>query len=275
MSPRKVSKPSAPAKRRERLKSMDQSSRLHEILGLLEENSSCSIADLAQRFEVSEETIRRDVRQLENTGRVRKVHGGVRLPDNVFEAAYHQRINENAQLKRQIGLKAAEMVSDGMTLLIDSGSSAYWLAKALTKVRNLTIITNAIEVARELTGRNNARVYFAGGEIYENYCSCFGPETQNFMKRFTPEIAFFSIGALEAKRGLLDYFLPEAELKQAIAPLARTVVVLVDSTKFERHGLIRTFDFKDIHVLITDADPGPELRKAMDGTEILIAGKPG
>lgn len=253
---------------------MNQSNRLHELLALLEENASCSIADLAQRFEVSEETIRRDVRQLENTGRVRKVHGGVRLPDNVFEAAYHQRINENAALKRAIGIKAAEMVKDGMTLLIDSGSSAYWVAKALTKARNLTIITNAIEVARELTGRNNARVYFAGGEIHENYCSSFGPEAQNFMRQFTPEIAFFSMGAIEAKRGLLDYFLPEAELKRAIAPLARKIVVLVDSTKFERQGLIRTLDFKDIQVLVTDAEPGAELRKAMDGVDIQIAAKP-
>jgi len=271
MSPRKT--PKLSSKRDERPKTMIQSNRLHEILELLEANSSCSISDLAQRFEVSEETIRRDVRQLQNTGRVRKVHGGVRLPDNVFEAAYHQRINENAALKRAIGLKAAEMVEDGMTLLIDSGSSAYWVAKVLTKPRNLTIITNAVEVARELTGRNNAKVYFAGGEIYENYCSCFGPETQNFMRQFTPEIAFFSIGALEAKRGLLDYFLPEAELKRAIAPLARKIVVLVDSTKFERHGLIRTLDFKDVHVLITDADPGAELRKALDGVEIQIAAK--
>ncbi len=253
---------------------MNQSNRLHELLELLAENSSCSIADLAQRFEVSEETIRRDVRQLENTGRVRKVHGGVRLPDNVFEAVYHQRINENAQLKRLIGLKAAEMVKDGMTLLLDSGSSTYWLAKALTKVRNLTIITNAIEVARELTGRNNARVYFAGGEINESYCSSFGPETQNFMRQFTPEIAFFSMGAVEAKRGLLDYFLPEAELKRAIAPLARKIVVLVDSSKFERAGLIRTLDFKDIHVLVSDADPGADLRRMMDGVEIQIAAKP-
>jgi DeoR family transcriptional regulator, glycerol-3-phosphate regulon repressor len=251
-------------------KQMNQSARLHEILELLEVNSSCSITELALRFAVSEETIRRDVRALENSGRVRKVHGGVRLPDNVFEAAYHQRINENGALKRIIGLKAAELVKDGMTLLIDSGSSTYWLAKAL-KARNLTIITNAIEVAREMTGRNNARVYFAGGEIFDNYCSCFGAETQTFMQRFTPEIAFFSIGAIESQRGLLDYFLPEAELKRAIAPLARKVVVLVDSTKFERHGLIRTLDFKDIHVLITDADPGAELRKVMDGVEIQIA----
>lgn len=253
---------------------MNQSSRLHELLELLEENSSCSIADLAQRFEVSEETIRRDVRQLENTGRVRKVHGGVRLPDNVFEAAYHQRINENALLKRMIGLKAAEMVKDGMTLLLDSGTSTYWLAKALTKVRNLTVITNAIEVARELTGRNNAKVFFAGGEINENYCSSFGPETQAFMRQFTPEIAFFSMGAIEAKRGLLDYLLPEAELKRAIAPLARKIVVLVDSSKFERPGLIRTLDFKDIQVVVTDADPGADLRKAMDGVDIQIASKP-
>jgi DeoR family transcriptional regulator, glycerol-3-phosphate regulon repressor len=250
---------------------MNQISRLHEILALLDQNTSCTIAALAQRFEVSEETIRRDVRQLETTGRVRKVHGGVRLPDNVFEAAYHQRINDNAARKRGIGLKAAEMVKDGVTLLIDSGTTSFWLARALTKVRDLTIVTNAIEVTRELNGRNHARIYFAGGEVNDDYCSCFGPDTQSFMQRFTPEIAFFSIGAIEAKRGLLDYILPEAELKRAIAPLARKVVILADSSKFERPGLIRTLDFKDVDILVTDAYPGAELAAAMSGTEIQIA----
>lgn len=250
---------------------MHQLNRLQEILELLDSNTSCTIVELAQRFDVSEETIRRDVRQLENTGRVRKVHGGVRLPDNVFEAAYHQRINEHAAQKRVVGQKAAELVRDGMTLFIDSGSTTYWLAKALTKVRDLTIITNAFEVARELCGRNNARIFFAGGEINDNYYSCFGLETLNFVKHFAPEVAFLSIGALEAKRGLLDYLLGEAELKRAIAPLSHKVVILADSSKFERHGLIRTLDFKDIDTLVTDTDPGPELRAVLEGVEILIS----
>ncbi|MFN3228751.1 MAG: DeoR/GlpR family DNA-binding transcription regulator [Asticcacaulis sp.] len=250
---------------------MNQSSRHAEILDILEVQQSCSIAELAQRFDVSEETIRRDIRQLETAGRVYKVHGGVRLPNNVFEAPYRIRTNDNAALKRIIGLSAAEMVQDGMTLLIDSGTTCFWLSKALTRARNLSIVTNAIEVAREMVGRNNARIYFAGGEVSPDYCSSFGPETQAFMKMFTPEIAFLSIGAIDTERGLLDYHLAEADLKRAVAPLAKKVVLLADHTKFNRQGLIRALDFNQIHVLVTDREPGPEIRRALEGVEIRIA----
>lgn len=250
---------------------MNQSNRLQEILKLLDANASCSIAELAVRFNVSEETVRRDVRQLESTGRVCKVHGGVRLPDNVFEAAYHQRINENASEKRLIAARAAEMVEDGMTLLMDSGTTTCWLARALNKVRDLTIITNSFEVVREMSGRNNTRIFFAGGEANADYCGTFGQEAQAFLQRFTPEITFFSIGAIEASRGLLDFLLEEAEMKRAIAPLSRRVVVMADSTKFERHGLIRALDFKDIHVLISNQEPPPALRTALGDIDVHIA----
>lgn len=250
---------------------MNQSNRLQEILELLDANASCSIAELAARFDVSEETIRRDVRHLEGTGRVCKVHGGVRLPDNVFEAAYHQRINENAAEKRLIAAKAAEMVEDGMTLLMDSGTTTCWLARSLTRVRDLTIVTNSFEVVREMSGRNNTRIFFAGGEVNADYCGTFGLEAQTFMQRFTPEITFFSMGAIEARRGLLDFLLAEAEMKRAIAPVSRKVVVLADATKFERHGLIRALDFRDIHVLISNREPDASLRTALADVDVQIA----
>ncbi|MGZ3273541.1 MAG: DeoR/GlpR family DNA-binding transcription regulator [Phenylobacterium sp.] len=250
---------------------MHQTHRQTEILQLLQANDICSIAELADRFGVSEETVRRDVRHLESGGQALKVHGGVRLAARDGEAAYQLRIAENAPMKRRIAETAAGLVDEGMTILIDSGTTSYWLARALVGVKKLSVVTNAIEVARELAGRHGSHLYIGGGEVNDDYCSCFGVEAQAFMRKFTPDIAFFSIGAIDAKLGLLDFHLPEAELKRALAPLARKIVVLADSTKFTRRGLIHVFDFPEIDVLVTDAAPPAEFGAALKDVHVLTA----
>jgi len=249
---------------------MLQETRQAEILNLLHIHRSRQISDLAQHFDVSEETVRRDVRQLEAEGHARRVRGGVKLTETAFEPPYMVRRNQNAQQKRAIALKAAALVTDGMTVLIDSGSTAYWLSKGLAKRRNLTVITNALEVAREMAGRNNCRIFFAGGEINHDYQSCFGQETERFMAGFTPEIAFFSISAVDSRRGLLDFHYPEAMLKARLAPLAAKVVVLADASKFERQGIVKALDFNQVHAFVTDAEPGDALRRALADAEVLV-----
>lgn len=250
---------------------MYQINRQQELLKTLETKHSCGIAELADTFGVSEETIRRDVRQLEGSGRVRKVHGGVCLRDTGAEDAYHHRVSENAERKRQIGLKAAEMVHNGMTLLLDSGSTTYWLAKALAGFRDLTILTNAFEIVRELSGKNNNQIYFAGGKNNADYNACFGQETVSFLKRFSPEIAFFSISAIAPKTGFLDILLEEAELKHAVAETARKVVVLADCSKYTRSALVRTFTFGEVDILISDAAPPKGLQTALKDVEIRLS----
>ncbi|WP_443751412.1 DeoR/GlpR family DNA-binding transcription regulator [Asticcacaulis solisilvae] len=249
---------------------MLQETRQAEILNLLQVHRSRQISDLAVHFDVSEETVRRDVRQLEAEGHAHRVRGGVKLKETAFEPPYVIRRNQNAQQKRAIALKAATLVEDGMTVLIDSGSTAYWLSRCLSKRRNLTVITNALDVAREMAGKTNNRIFFGGGEIDYDYQSCFGPETEAFMGGFTPEIAFFSISAVDSRRGLLDFHYPEATLKAKLAPLATKVVVLADATKFERQGIVKALDFDQIDVFVTDAEPGAELKCALSDIEILI-----
>ncbi len=249
---------------------MLQETRQAEILNLLHVHRSRQISDLAQHFDVSEETVRRDVRQLEAEGHAHRVRGGVKLKETAFEAPYLIRRNQNAPQKRAIGLKAATLVEDGMTVLIDSGSTAYWLSRALAKRRNLTVITNALEVAREMAGKNNCKVFFGGGEINHDYQSCFGQETEAFMGGFTPEIAFFSISAVDSRRGLLDFHYPEATLKARLAPLASKVVVLADSSKFERQGIVKTLDFDQIDAFVTEAEPGADLMRALTNIEVLV-----
>ncbi|WP_019960156.1 DeoR/GlpR family DNA-binding transcription regulator [Woodsholea maritima] len=241
------------------------------ILTHLEEKRAASIAELAEQFNVSEETIRRDVRQLEAEGHVQKHHGGVRLPDNIFEAPYQLRMGEEGSAKRAIGAAAADLVEDGMTVLIDSGTTSCWVAKHLTRQRNLSIVTNAIEVAREVSGRNNNRVYLAGGEISTDYRSAFGPSAIDYARQFRPDLAFFSIGALDPDRGLLDFHMPEAEFKRAVMPMAQKSVIVADHTKFNRKGLIITAPFEVGDIYVFDSQPDAALQGQLRDKHVIIA----
>ena len=248
---------------------MDQSSRQSEILSLLEMEGACSIIDLAERFSVSDETVRRDVRQLEARGYVHKTHGGVRLPDNIFEAPYRQRQTEQADAKQHIGSLAADFVKDGATIFIDGSTTAFWVARNLTHQRNVSIVTNGIEVARELYGRNNNRVYLAGGELSDNYLSTFGPAAIEFISRFTVDLAFIGVAAIHPEHGYCDAYLPEADLIRAILPRAAKRVIVADATKFGQSGLARVARFEDIDTLVTDMAPPKDIRSKIADIRIV------
>lgn len=251
-----------------------QVARLNALMKLIEERGHCSVAELAAFFEVSEETIRRDIRQLERTGRVQKTHGGVSIPSSELEAPYRIRLREQSDAKQRIAQHAARMVSEGMTLLLDSGTTCLWLARALAGIRDLTIITNSMEVAHEVLGRPGQRLFVAGGPIKPDYHAAFGPEAITFCRRFVPDITILSMGAIDAGCGFLDFDSDEAMFKRSILDRSRRVVVLADSTKFTKPGFIQVADFADVKALYTDAEPPADIRKAADthGMMIEVAG---
>ncbi len=247
-----------------------QVARLTSLMKLLEERGHCSVAELAVHFDVSEETIRRDIRQLERTGRVQKTHGGVSIPSSELEAPYRIRLREQSDAKQRIAQHAARMVTEGMTLLLDSGTTCLWLARALAGFRDLTIITNSMEVAHEVLGRPGQRLFVAGGPIKPDYHAAFGPEAIAFCRRFVPDITILSMGAIDAACGFLDFDSDEATFKRSILDRSRRVVVLADSTKFTKPGFIQVADFADVKALYTDAQPPAAIRDAAQAHGMAI-----
>lgn len=255
------------------MKQPSQGPRLAEILRLLDERAFWTVAELAARFDVSEETIRRDARHLEQSGVIQKVHGGLSATNHKIEAPYRIRLRENAAPKQQIARKAAELVSDGMTLLIDSGTSCHWLARNLAATRNLTIVTNSVEIAYEVLGNPGQRLLLAGGQINPIHNAAFGPEAQAFCQRFAPDLTILSMGAVDAGRGFLDFDPDEAAFKQSLLEHARRVVVLADHSKFGKSGFMQVATFADVKDLVTDEEPPASVLKAaaLAGTRIHIA----
>jgi DeoR family glycerol-3-phosphate regulon repressor len=249
-----------------------QADRIAAILSALEEHGSCSIGSLAERFDVSEETIRRDVRQLEVNGHVIKVHGGVTLPARRLEAPYRRRLREQLDAKRAIARLAAGFVEDGATVFIDSGTTSYWVAQELGHLRNLTLVTNNLEVAAEALGQADHRVFLAGGAMNVDYRSAFDADAIAYVRRFVPDVAVLSMGAIEGKRGFLDFDPDEAAFKRAVMDRARRAVVVADHGKFAQQGTVHVADFAQIHDLVTEQDPPASIRDAAaaGGTAIHV-----
>lgn len=245
--------------------------RQDRLLRALDAVRVCSISDLAHQLGVSEETVRRDVKVLESAGKVHKLHGAVRLPDNVFETPFDMRISERAAAKAAIAQATAPLIPDHASLFIDSGSTSLHVARALRGHRQLSIITNAMDVARELCSINNNRVFFAGGEIDHDYRASFGVEARDFVGSFIPDIAILSIGAVDPVHGLMDFHLGEAAIKRKVVEISRKVFLVADSDKFGRNGLVQTCPCAAVTTLITDQPVPSEFTGAFADADVVVA----
>jgi DeoR family glycerol-3-phosphate regulon repressor len=249
---------------------MIQADRINAILAALQERGACATTDLASLFGVSDETIRRDIRQLQGTGRVDKVHGGVKLRDEGPEPPYRTRLREQADAKKAIARTAARLLHDGMTVLVDSGTTSYWVARELGHLKRLTIITNSLEVAMESLGRADHRVFLAGGALNTDYRAAFDAEAIAYTRRFVPDVAILSMGAIDAARGFLDFEPDEAAYKRAILDRARRVVVVADHAKFERNGSVHVGGFGDVDDLVTDRAPPAAIAQAAAAADLHV-----
>lgn len=248
-----------------------QSKRQLEIMKVLQVRKSCSVIELAEHLDVSDETVRRDIRQLAATGAVEKIHGGVMLPHNSLEPPFLSRLQEQREEKHRIAKRVASLINDGETLLIDNGSTSCYVAKELVAYRNLTIVTNSTEVARDLCSRNNNRVFMAGGEIRSDDSAAYGSTAIEFARQFTTQKAILSMGSIHAQQGCLDFDLAEAEFKRAILPQAEEIIVVADSSKFNKPGTIKVADFKTVTKLVTDRMPPADIVEKIGAHKIIVA----
>jgi DeoR family transcriptional regulator, glycerol-3-phosphate regulon repressor len=245
--------------------------RFTEIMRVLESSGgTAAVAPLAAQLGVSEETIRRDIRRLAAAGRVRKLHGGVTLADAVEEAAFDQRLALNADAKRAIAHRVAEMVKDGESLMLDTGSTTAYVAGALREHRELSVVTSSVPIARELAMRNHNHVHMAGGELRLDDGASVGQDAIEFFDRFWVETAILAVGAIDLKSGLLEYTQSEAELSRALARNAKTRVLAADSSKFGRQAPVRDLDLSEIDILVTEATPPEQFMQQLEEAEVRV-----
>lgn len=231
---------------------MDLTSRQSRILQTAREHGTVRIGELANLMGVSLETVRRDIRPLMQQGEIVKLHGAVTLADAAHEAPFERRMRELAVEKRRIGKHVAAMIRDGDSLMMDTGTTTSILARELLAKRGLTIVTNSSDVARTLATVNGNRVYMAGGELHGDNGAAFGRSAIDFISNFKVRFAIISIAGIEAKIGLMDYHLAEAEFARRVLESGQERLVITDHSKFNRAALVRVAGFGDFDLLVTD-----------------------
>lgn len=250
--------------------------RLGQIMGLIAQQGTMTVADLSKTLGVSEETVRRDAKLLEDRGDILKLHGSLALPHQVGEAPFERRMRENAEAKRAIAKAAVKLVADGDSLIIDTGTTTSIFAQELRNRRGLTVVTNSSDIARTLATVNGNRVYMAGGELKADNGAAFGPPAVEFISRFRVRHCFISIAALHAVDGPMDMAFEEAELARMALSRSDNRIILSDAIKFGKTALVKVCDFSEINRLITDQRPSPDLGVALEkaGVAVEVAGQP-
>ncbi|GAB5349892.1 DeoR/GlpR family DNA-binding transcription regulator [Alteriqipengyuania sp. 357] len=250
---------------------MKRSARQREIVAMLRSGITLSVTGLAEELAVSDETIRRELRVLEEQGAILREHGGARLAAPTLEGPLNQRMEENSDAKIRIARAAADFVSDGDIVFIDSGTTSCYIARQLVDRRSLTVITNSLQVASDLGGINNNRLFLAAGEMDYEYRAFSDASAQEYISGFTPHLSILSVGGISLDRGLSDFHPGEAAVSRIAYATSQKVLLAADSSKFGRHGLIRTAPLSSVDVLVTEKPLDPEFDQAFAHAEVVVA----
>ena len=252
---------------------MHATHREKEIMDELRLLGSCRIQDLAKRLDVSEETIRRNIKKLAEIGLVRKVHGGVYLTDAAQEATFTQRMNVATDAKRKVAEHLAKRIDHGASLILDIGSTTAYVAQALRGHQDLFIVTNSVAVAQTLATRNKNRVFLAGGELRSHDAGAFGKEAIAYVRQFNVNYAILSAAAINAPNGFMLQDMQEAEFSREILSRAEQSIIAADASKFGREAPICIGSPDIIDVLVTDSPPPQDIHDLLveHGVEIDCA----
>lgn len=244
------------------------------LLQILNEKRSLSVVDAAAQFEVTEETIRRDLKLLESAGQLLRTHGGAILPDDSrIEPSLEVRQGINSEGKDRIGRKAAELVKEGDTIILDASTSALSVAKYIRGMKNITVISNAVKVILELSGNPDIVLISTGGILRRKSMSYVGRAAENTLSSFQADKAFMSCKGFTPQRGFTDSSEQESDIRKQMIHRSQQVVYLLDHTKMERVGFVGTAALEDVDMLITDMPLSAEWEKAIvaSGMKLVVA----
>lgn len=232
------------------------------------------VAALAERFQVTTETIRRDLTDLEDRGVITRVHGGA-IPIERFRAepALADKADRMADEKRRIAKLALSYVPPGGTVLFDAGTTTLALARALVTEVELTAVTNDLGIAGELAARPNVNVLMLGGRLRSRTLSTVDDWALRTLEELAVDVAFMATNGLSLRRGLSTPDVAEAAVKRAMIASGTQVVLLADHTKISDEHFVRFGDVPDIDVLVTDSglSDGEVERFREAGLEVEVA----
>jgi DeoR family glycerol-3-phosphate regulon repressor len=246
------------------------SSRHERILSLLESRGFVSIGGLAKSFEVSEQTVRRDLNDLEKRGLVTRYHGGAGLPPVNGDVDYDKRKRRHAKEKHRIAALVASQIPEGATIFIDIGTTMEAVAEALLQHRRLTVVTNHLTVATILNRKREFQVILAGGVLKHNDQATTGEATREFLEKFRVGYGIFGIGGINDDGDLLDFDFRDIGVSTTAMKISRKRLVALDHSKFSSEAMVRVAHLRDVDMVFTDAPPPPHLTRLMRDSEVRL-----
>jgi DeoR family fructose operon transcriptional repressor len=243
------------------------------IVQLIQQRLSVSVNELSQSLNVSPMTIRRDLSILERKGLVARVHGGVTAPNTPVATREEEREAVSITQKAAIGEGAMGLVENHHTIFIDAGTTTAELAKRLVNRQGLTVVTNSVKVLSLLADAPGINLIGVGGSVYGGAWSFVGSLAEAAIRRFHSDLAFLGITSLSLERGLTEVNYFEADTKSLIIKQSQRVVLLADSSKFEKISPISVAPLSEVDIIITDDRLAPDLAEAYQraGPQVILA----
>jgi DeoR family transcriptional regulator of aga operon len=245
--------------------------RRNHILNLLQGKGRVLVADLSRTLGISQITIRKDLDNLQAKGLIQRTHGGA-LPAHtgaLSDPSLQEKQKQHSQEKQRIAAAAVRLVQEGQCVMLDSGTTTTAIAQALKRFSQLTVITNAVNIAAELTG-TNFEVILTGGTLRKNSFSLVGPLAEDVLEEMHADILFLGVDGFDVEMGVTTPNLLESRVNRAMVKAARKIVAVCDSTKFSRRSLSRIVAPSAIHHVITDRNVPAGVVEALESQNIEV-----
>jgi len=249
---------------------MNLNERQSEIMGLARTEGRVLVDELAARFDVTTQTVRRDLNDLAQLGLLSRIHGGAVLATSVNNIDYHERRALALAQKRAIGACAAAMIPDGCSLSLNIGTTTEQVAYALRQRRELVVVTNNIHAVTILSGAPGMQIIVAGGVVRQTDGAIVGDEAVEFIRKFKVDYAVIGASALDEDGSIMDYDMREVAVARAIIANARRTILVCDHTKFSRSAPVRICHVGDIDVCVLDRPPPAAFAEACERAGVAV-----
>ncbi len=247
--------------------------RQKQILSLLSRQKRLSVAEIVEQFSISEATARRDLETLASQGKAQRVHGGVIAVEQAPpELPILQREGEQADEKSLIGQAAAELIKDGETVFLGSGTTVLEAAKHLRERKNLTVVTNSLPVLNALAGSKSITVVSLGGQLRESELSFIGHITEQALAELRVDKVIMGARGVSLEHGLTNDYLPETQTDRAILKIGREVIIIADHSKVNRVSTALLAPLKTVHTFVTDSQADKKFLQTLKrmGIQVVV-----
>lgn len=244
--------------------------RKRRIVELVTERDGCSVADLAAELDFSKATIRRDLQELEDSGRIERSHGGAVPVSSVGqERSYGQREVDRLDAKQAIGASAVDLIQDAQVVSFDAGTTTMAVARAVSDAHSFEAVTNMPDLATVLL-ETGIEVTVTGGTLRSRTRALVGPTAESFLDSHHVDLLFIGTNAIDAETGLTTPNEAEAAVKSSLVEHAARVVLVADSSKFDEQSFVTFAGLDDVDTLVTERAPTGALAGALEDADVDV-----